>query len=205
MSTNDVMSDKFQGEIIDLTATFNEIVKKFRSLHGSISDSYKNVPKATGQLDKISEQTEAATNQMLDTVERITEREQKISDGLSELGVKYESHDEASFMEAIAELKIMAEDNCSDAYVIMDSLQFQDITSQQVDHAAHMLEEIEGKLNELVLAFSPKDGSGEATEDTDSSEELNKNQKKERAFDPHADMFEKKTNQDEIDEIFDKS
>lgn len=207
MSSTNMMSDKFQEEIIELTSTFNVIVKKFRSLYSSITDSYNKVPIATQQLDKISEQTAAATHQMLDTIERITERETKISKGLSCLVDELKGSDNENLIELIGELKIKAEDNCSDAYVIMDALQFQDITAQQVDHAASMLEDIECKLNDLVEALESNNGSrskskttSESVQDTDSEE---KSKRKPRAFDPHADMFDKKTDQDEIDKIFD--
>ena len=38
----------------------------------------------------------------------------------------------------------------NDAFSIMDTLQFQDITSQQMNHAASLLEDIEVKLNKIV-------------------------------------------------------
>ncbi len=195
MTTSNNIKDKFQLEIVSLTETFNEIVKKFKSLHSSITESYNKVPKATKQLDKINEQTEVATNQMLDKVEAITEREQDISGGLGEIEKLAKEGKDDEICELVVKLKSKSEINVADAYIIMDALQFQDITAQQMDHAASMLEDIESKLNDIVealnasSAFPEKGGAYE---------------KKIRIFDPHADLFEKKTEQREIDTMFDK-
>ena len=78
----------------------------------------------------------------------------------------------------------------NNAFLIMDALQFQDITSQQMHHASTLLEDIEGRLQHLLSVFD-----GEAMPEFEDSEA-----KKERAFDPDADLFDGK-NQSEVDTI----
>ncbi|RME30526.1 MAG: hypothetical protein D6800_01775, partial [Candidatus Zixiibacteriota bacterium] len=84
-----------------------------------------------------------------------------------------------------------AEMNLNDTYEILDALQFQDITSQQIDYAAALLEDIEQKLKSIlhvVGVSAPLD--------------ISTGTKKERAFDPHADLKDKKQRQADIDSLF---
>jgi chemotaxis regulatin CheY-phosphate phosphatase CheZ len=84
----------------------------------------------------------------------------------------------------------------NDAYAVMDALQFQDITSQQMDHAASLLEEIEAKLKNILQTMGA---------DAKSLTERPEPAKKVRTYDPHADLFERKTEQAVIDSLFDKT
>jgi hypothetical protein len=74
----------------------------------------------------------------------------------------------------------------------MEALQFQDITAQQMDHAASLLEDVEGKLHGIISTLV---GQGDMPA-------VPKATAKKRAYDPHADMVDKKTDQDTIDTLF---
>ncbi len=191
MPTNDKLQVKIQREIEELAGSINEIVTKFRELHNPLRESSEKVPKATKQLDKISEQTEAATQQMLDRVERIVEHVEDSKTALKQIKTCI-SEDRVSDIDSVVDKLIeKANVTCNDAYTIMDALQFQDITAQQMNHAASLLEDIEVKLNGIM---------GVLKGDTSVAE--SKAAKKDRAYDPHADLFEKKTDQSAIDDIF---
>ena len=142
MAVDEKLYSKMQHEILALASSVGEVVEKFKQLHHPLTESHDRVPKATEQLDKISEQTEAAAHQMLDMVEGITQRESDIVSGLGELKSKISSGDSADAEKQIDTLIEKADKNCNDAYTIMDVLQFQDITSQQMNHAAALLEDI---------------------------------------------------------------
>jgi chemotaxis regulatin CheY-phosphate phosphatase CheZ len=78
----------------------------------------------------------------------------------------------------------------------MESLQFQDITAQQMDHAASLLEEVEIKLHGILTTL----GSPE----TMSADMVPQVPRKTRAYDPHADFVDRKTDQKDIDSLFAK-
>jgi len=169
-----------------------EIVDKFKQLKTPISETKETVPRATEQLDKVSEQTEAAAHQMLDRIEKITERDQQVIEGLK--SIKDDPSKGVSLIDGLVE---KVDSNCNDAFMIMDALQFQDITAQQMDHASSLLEEIEMKLIGIVGVL---DGQHKKV-----SEGAVNYLKKARAFDPHADMFESKTDQKDIDDLVQNS
>ena len=130
---------------------------------------------------------------MLDLVEQITQREQAVMEGLKAIREKAEAKDFSAVAAIVDDLSEKADTNCNDAYTIMDALQFQDITSQQISHAMSLLEELETKLsNVLSDLHGPR------------AEKPSEPKRKKRAFDPHADMYEKKTEQADIDNLFSK-
>lgn len=188
MTSTNTLNVKIQLEVVRLASSIKEIVDKFRQLHDPLSESRKTVPRATEQLDKVSEQTEAAAQQMLDKIEKITERDQEVISDLKKI-----KENPSAGANLIDELINKMESSCNDAFMIMDTLQFQDITAQQMDHAASLMEEIEMKLIGIVGVLD-----GEQEQVSDSAGTISR---KDRAFDPHADMFEAKTDQKDIDDM----
>jgi len=198
MPATNSLTDRIQVEIVELASSINDIVEKFKKLHHPLHESKDQVPQATKQLDKISEQTEAVTNQMLDMIEMITQREEEMEDGFDSLKqfITENKADEATAL--IDELKGKADANRNDAFSIMEALQFQDITAQQMNHAASLLDDLESKLIKVIGAMKGEDQSEGSSDDSDQSSIP----KKERAYDPHADYVDKKTNQADIDNLF---
>ena len=192
MSDTENLQTKIQNEVVALTKALTGLIENFQRLRNPLVESHEKVPQATNQLDKISQQTEAAAHRMLDTAENITQREQEIIDGINEIITKELSPAQAKPI--LTGLLDKANTNLNDAYSIMDALQFQDITSQQMDHAASLLEEIEGKLQNILSIVGYLD-----------AEALAPREKKVRAYDPHADMADKKADQQAIDTLFQSS
>jgi len=181
-------------EVAELAASINQIVKKFKELHKPLRESSEKVPKATEQLDKISEQTEAATHQMLDRVEKIVDQVETSKQGLEKIKTCVYEKRTGDIVTLVDDLIEKANTTYSDAYTIMDALQFQDITSQQMNHAASLLEEIETKLQNIMGALNGRHGDESAAENNEG--------KKTRVYDPHADLFDKMTDQSAIDDLF---
>ena len=194
MLEDNTLQEKLKVEIGELTSSIDEIVSKFRELNNPLNESKERVPIATEQLDKISKQTEIATNQMLDKVEMIVQGEDEAITGLDQIKglVTASKFEEINpLVEKLIKGATVSRDN---AYTIMDALQFQDITAQQMNHAASLLEEIQTRLASITSVL--KGDSVQSSADSSSLE------KRKRVFDPHADLFEKKTEQSAIDDLF---
>lgn len=192
MSSQDTLQTKIQEEIAELTTSIGEVISGFRKLQRPLLESRDKVPQATSQLDKITEQTEAVTTQMLDMVEQLTQREEEVMRGLEVVREKAKAGDVQSVDALIKELAAKSGDNLNAGYQIMEALQFQDITAQQMDHAASLLEDVESKLHGIVNILNGN---------PDQAPKL-KTMPKKRAYDPHADMVDKKTDQKAIDSLF---
>lgn len=191
MTLSKSLQDVIQQELSSLTVSVNGLVENLHRMKSPLVESHDKVPQATNQLDKISKQTEAATQKMLDVIEGMTQRDQQIITGLQHIGEEVFDQPAAAKVNELSEL---VNANINDAYAVMDALQFQDITAQQMDHAASLLEEIEGKLEHILNTIGAQEGKNPNLQSTH----------KIRTYDPHADLFERKTEQSVIDTIFDK-
>lgn len=194
MSTSDTVPARIQKEITELTESVAGMVSSFKKFQRPLVESRKKVPQATSQLDKISEATEAVATRMLDMVEQITQREEEVISGIEAIREKAAAGSTEEIEGLAQDLAGLAGENLNDAFLIMESLQFQDITAQQMDHAAALLEEVERKLHTILKTL----GAPEAA----TLEKAKREPSKPRAFDPHAEFLDKKTDQKDIDSLF---
>lgn len=193
MSGSESLQSRIQKEIEELTTSVSGLVENFRRLKSPLVESREKVPQATSQLDKISEQTEAATHCVLDIVEAITQREEQVMAGLMQIAHMADTANLAGVSALAQSLQNHANTTLNDAFTIMNALQFQDITSQQMNHAASILEDIEAKLQNILNVI----GGDEFRQSVDTLAP-----RKERAYDPHADMCDRRTQQADIDSLF---
>lgn len=196
MSSSETMPVRIQREIAELTESISGMINNFKKLQRPLVESREKVPQATTQLDKITQQTEAVTTRMLDVVEEMTQREEEVIRGIDQIRTKAGDGSTEEIGPLAQGLIVKATDNLNAAYQIMESLQFQDITAQQMDHAASLLEEVEIKLHGILTTL----GSPE----TMSANMVPQVPRKPRAYDPHADFVDRQTNQQDIDSLFAK-
>ncbi|MCK4857693.1 MAG: protein phosphatase CheZ [candidate division Zixibacteria bacterium] len=147
-------------QLKELANSLSEIVSSIRAAHEPIVESRSKVPEATQQLERIAQQTQDATHRVLDMVESITKREGEIESLLKQLQRVLPAtyfRNNSRVKRVIGEIAKKTSDNQNDAYAIMDALQFQDITSQQIEHAMTVLEQVEHRLHEVLVSFGEED------------------------------------------------
>ena len=189
-------SEKLRNELEKLTGSINEIMLNMKKMQNPLVESREKLPIANKQLDKITAQTEQATHKMLDMVEQIIEHQEQITQLTADLGQffkKSRSKERDINADRIKRVNEMASVSQNNAFIIMDALQFQDITSQQIQHASILLEDIGIRLHQLLAAFE----GGEI------SDEMLQSKLSKRAYDPNADLFNGK-DQREVDDIISK-
>ena len=154
------------------------------------------IQKTGNQLEKVTAATEDATNKIMDVTEKLgndmmdmTESVQTVRDALSE-----NISEEVAAPLDVLDAKLM--EGQTDTYQIMDYLQFQDITSQQISHAYALLEETERKLLGVASLLEGLD-NGITNDSTTISN---------KAFDPdaHFDSGQAHDSQSMIDDMFNK-
>jgi len=188
------VTGQVRKELRELTSSISKMMGVFREIRKPIQESFEKVPTTTQHLEKVTEQTEQATHRVLDMVEDISNREtdnaeciKKIKELIPENILS--SNDELG--ELLKKVFESSEASLNDSYSIMDALQFQDITSQQMDHAITLLDDVEDKLMSLLSAVGAKNGKLHG-----------KDGKKKRVYDPNAKFtVDGAQQQDEIDSI----
>ena len=191
MTSNESLPDKLRKEVGGLTTAIADMLCTFKQLEQPLLDTQSEVPRATSQLDRITRQTEKITQSILDLLEQLTGRDEEIIQGLDQLLRDIESQSGADTRRSIETLKDRVNTNLSAAYKVIESLQFQDITAQQMNYAASLLDDIGLKLQEVLKKFG-----SEAATDSDPKP------RRKGTFDPNANLDDSKAAQADIDTLF---
>jgi len=161
----DMLVTKMKGLTDKTNLTYQLIQMVINSIHSSRSELKKSVDgllKKTGvQLKKITTTTEEATNKILDIAEKMDSEQLVIIEKLDTL--KSKSGDISAEIE---DIKTMIYKNQDSAFTIIDYLQFQDITAQQISGAYALLSDTEKTLmyvSNLLKEFDSSDESHEFT------------------------------------------
>lgn len=152
-----------------------ETVPLLENINHSIADSTAKIPKASDQINNVTNATELATTEILDLVDAISNNLSVIEQKLNVINTA-----EAQKAEVLAKLKAVLSGNTEavklleeydrldltkqhaeeitrmfpkikdDSYNITLSLQVQDITSQQLAAVNHLIESVQDKLASLI-------------------------------------------------------
>lgn len=152
-----------------------ETVPLLENINHSIADSTAKIPKASDQINNVTNATELATTEILDLVDAISNNVFKIESKLQAI-----NEAEAKKAEIIEKLKTLLSGNSDagklleeysalestkknieeittmfpkikdDSYNITLSLQVQDITSQQLAAVDHLIDSVQEKLASLI-------------------------------------------------------
>ena len=182
------------GELVEvLVRAYSEImgvIEGLRQSRGLLENAAMKRLKRTHQkLQEVSSATEVAASGMLDGLDRAL----VLVDSLETMaGASTDESDQAR-----AELR-------DELHGLMDLLQFQDITAQQLGYAGQVLEELEGRLMRIAAIFdvrrlgvpeAPKEAGPEGAEtDIDPDEHV--------VHDPKASTLDADGRQAVADEIF---
>jgi chemotaxis regulatin CheY-phosphate phosphatase CheZ len=193
MNSTKALVSSIQDELKGLTGAIGEVMTTFKKMQEPIAESRQKVPEATKQLEKISEQTEEAAHQMIDKVESISKVSEEIVSDITVLRKTLPAtyfKNRSKIRDTVNAIDEKSQQNLDDAFVILNALQFQDITTQQIQHASTLMEEIENRLHHILAVFDGKEDI----------EELRAIMKK-RVYDPNASFSDSKETQDDIDSL----
>lgn len=164
----------------------NDVVPLIEEIDGSLRESTGHMPKATSQLQSVTQATEMATTEILDRVDAVLLQLQdlpvaepdtapldrlrtRLREHLADVGPVFLAEAEALLDEEAAEReardKVEAErlagarDGLNH---ILISLQVQDITAQQLASVNHLIESIRHRLSQLVARIADQDAPAPA-------------------------------------------
>lgn len=186
---------QFLEEVINFV---RDIKPQLNAVNASIADNVVRMPSASKKLAKVTEATEVATNEIMNTLDTIFSKTDKLSKNLDII--------DSSKTEIVNDSKNILDDINNDANNIMMALQVQDITSQQIAAVNHILTNVQSKLAEILSSF-------EMSSIKELIEEYRQEQgiqtsvlHREIAFDPHAvdSIAKKEHRQGDVDDLISK-
>lgn len=115
----------------DLFKFIQDVMPLMSEIQRSFKDSSGKLPDATQRLNDVTQATEMATHEIMDKLESINNGLEKVASHVPE------------------DTKEIVENMKNDAMDITFALQFQDITSQKLEHANRILQAINDKFMDL--------------------------------------------------------
>ena len=184
---------RYMPQIAKLVFFIEEIVPLLETIHASLHQSSSLIPDAAAKLNKVTSATELAATEVMDIVDNVINRLNNMTASLDEIEEKSGDSKDTGFLnEKTALIREEINGSQDDLFLIMNALQFQDITTQQINSIASTIDNVNKKLGDLLKGF-----------ETDGIEYK---EKKEAAFDPNAEFdFERSAESQRVaDEYLEK-
>jgi len=165
---------RYMPQIAKLVFFIEEIVPLLNTIHSSLNQSSSLIPAAAEKLGKVTSATEMAATEVMDIVDNVISRLNTMTSVLDELdGDVTKGIDESSLKQKTQLIREEIDGSQEDLFSIMNALQFQDITTQQINSIASTIDNVNRKLSELLNGFEDDSIDFLALEET--------------AFDPNAE------------------
>jgi len=126
--------------VSDLFYFLKDMIPLLMEANISIKEGTDHLPTAQDNLQQVTETTEIATNEVLDKVENISESLQAVKDMI---GSGTSADEQLSKLDSII----------NESNEIVVAFQFQDITTQQLEHTHRILTAVYNKFGNLFSSF----------------------------------------------------
>ncbi len=133
-------SDDLFPLVKDLFIFLKDMIPLLMEANVSIKESTSRIPTATDNIDNVSKMTENSTNQVLDSIDTISVK-------LDTLGEMIKSK------EGLKEQTALIEEISNMANEMVFAFQFQDITTQKLEHTSRILKTVHDKFSILFKSF----------------------------------------------------
>ena len=186
-----------QNLLKDIIAFVKDIKPVLESINQSVNDNINKMPDATDKLNKVTQATENATNEIMNVVDGLFEKTADIQTNLSQINT-----DDAG-KTLIAKSDEVCNAITEDATNIMMALQVQDITAQQINAVNSLLETIQSRLQGILNQYNLSDISEIIRTDGEVDVQGLEKLHNKVAFDPDAvsAYFDKDTRQTMVDDV----
>ncbi|MFH0920007.1 MAG: protein phosphatase CheZ [Fibrobacterota bacterium] len=138
-------------ELKDLVRNISVLMDSIITIRAHVENSMGNLPMASGKLEKVTGETETATQQLMDVLDKLSANDKSAADLLARMGLTQGTDGEAG--EIIRKLSELLDKNQVHHIRMLEILQFQDLTSQQINYVGSLLEKIECELNSILGVF----------------------------------------------------
>ena len=184
------------GTVESVILALQRVITLLDRIKNTIEESSCKIPKASVQLETVTQATEMATVEILDVLDTMAQKITGAENRLSTLSDHMPAHGDQAIVD---EIKYCLQEAKEDALTITMSLQIQDITAQKIAAANHLIESVRVELlRELNYFQSTNDGVlvPERIERTQETEEVAL-----QTFDKNASFRKSADHQDQIDQV----
>jgi len=144
-------------ELKGLVRNVGDLVDSIAGIRAHVETGMGSLPVAAGKLEKVTGETESATQHLMDVLDGLNANDKEAAEILSKMASLPGSGAEMGAI--LGKLSEMVDKNQAAHMRMFEILQFQDLTAQQINHVNSLLEKIELELNAILGAFGETGGS----------------------------------------------
>ncbi|MFC1552889.1 protein phosphatase CheZ [Candidatus Latescibacterota bacterium] len=146
-------TQKYMPQIARLVVFIEEVIPLFDTIQDNLKQSSSLIPKASEKLGKVTSATEMAATEVMDIVDNVIERLNKMSESIAVIEENISEESAETVKEKTALIREEIDGSQDDLFSIMNALQFQDITTQQINGISETIENVHIKIAELLSGF----------------------------------------------------
>lgn len=154
------ISTKLQGELGDLARYIDRTRKNLQKLHPAVTETSERIPDASSQLSAITRATEEATHKVISITERVMDTQEMLSYKVKELKevAALQVIDGSAILKITKDIEAIVNQNNTDLVETLTALSFQDLTGQQIKKIVALVQDVEGRILDLLMSFKLKNG-----------------------------------------------
>ncbi|MFC1490053.1 protein phosphatase CheZ [Candidatus Latescibacterota bacterium] len=146
-------TQKYMPQIARLVVFIEEIIPLFDTIQDNLKQSSSLIPKASERLGKVTSATEMAATEVMDIVDNVIERLGKMSASVEVIEGNLPTESADVIKKNTDLIREEIDGSQDDLFSIMNALQFQDITTQQINGIGDTIERVHVKIIELLSGF----------------------------------------------------
>lgn len=146
---------KYMPQIAKLVVFIEEVIPLLNTIHAQLNLSTSLIPSATEKLDKVTSATEMAATEVMNIVDNVISRLNNMCASLDLIEQNQEAAGSSTdiIKENTAAIRSEIDGSQDDLFSIMNALQFQDITTQQINSISETITNVHIRLAELLKGF----------------------------------------------------
>lgn len=154
------ITTKLQGELGDLARYIDRTRKNLQKLHPAVTETSERIPDASSQLSAITRATEEATHKVISITERVMDTQEMLSYKVKELKevAALQVIDGSAILKITKDIEAIVNQNNTDLVETLTALSFQDLTGQQIKKIVSLVQDVEGRILDLLMSFKLTNG-----------------------------------------------
>ena len=177
----------------NVITALQKVITLLDRIKNSIEESSSKIPKASVQLDTVTEATELATVEILDVLELMGTKIHMVENGMKEFDQASLSERQQVMLTGMKQMLAELKENTSKIAI---ALQVQDITAQKINAANHLIESVRKELLSELNHFETAKNKADSVRRQAAGVKDNA-----KAFDGNASYMKAPEHQLKIDEV----
>ena len=152
------VNGRLYGELGELAKYLNSIMKKVEKTEASMNSTTLDIPTVTVDISEVKRLTEEGTHRVLGFSESIQNKQDQMKSLIAGLReeLKSETLNKARIEKGVQEVDAILEENDTALMDLVLALEFQDLVGQKLKKIASVLNEVQGRIMQLLVAFGSR-------------------------------------------------